>query len=358
MPTMPAQMASLRRVGWINKHDRHPSSLGLVRDKLPQLEERPTVVVVALRLADLRTLPDTLQVFQRNLSLGCPGCLHDLLTDGVVDRPHVACLSAREPFQKPLRFLRAFALERTPDFGIVRTEPLNLRGFVGAGIGIDRDTPSAKIDAQRAGWCVGRRNGAFELDMQEERAITTLDERGTGRCLALEPPLLVVAKHGLKPCACVQERQAQGPVPFPEAENALIVVHRGGLKRRVDFALDLQSGTDMRNGANDQVGRQAKAASDLRIAGMLHLDLVTRMDLAHHIGNEVAGVCKGDKRGVEFGALLWGWRKFAGYRSYAVHRGHYITVNVTYNFGSSPGKALPPLPINRRGIHGLKPNFW
>jgi len=73
MPTMATEMTRLGRVGRINKHDRHARSLGLVGDKLPQLEKRPTVVVVALDLADFRALPDALQILESNLSLGGPG---------------------------------------------------------------------------------------------------------------------------------------------------------------------------------------------------------------------------------------------------------------------------------------------
>jgi len=123
----------------------------------------------------------------------------------------------------------------------------------------------------------------------------------------------------------MQKRQAIRPVPLTKAEDTLIVVNRGGLKRGVGFALDLHGRTDARNGSNDQVGRQAKAAAHFCVAGVLNLHLVARRNLACHVGNEVAGVGKGDKRRVEFSALLWGWRKFAGKRPYGVHRECYIT---------------------------------
>jgi len=165
MPTMTAQMAGLRRVGRVNQHERHTSRLRFVCHKLPQLVERPTVVAVALRLADLRALANTRQIFEGNLPLRGLGRCDNLRTDRVVDRAHMALLSAREPLQKPCGFFRAFALERAPDFGIARTKAVDLRGFVGMGIRIDGHTAPAKINAQCPSRRVGRRSRAFERDM-------------------------------------------------------------------------------------------------------------------------------------------------------------------------------------------------
>jgi hypothetical protein len=119
-------------------------------------------------------MADARQILQGNLPLGRLGCDNELLADPVVDRSHVALFSARQPLQKPLGFgatvwaqgaqrpfFRAFALERAPDFRVVGTEPVDLRGFVEVGIGIDRHTASAEIDTQRASWCVGHRGGAL-----------------------------------------------------------------------------------------------------------------------------------------------------------------------------------------------------
>ena len=350
-PTMPTPMAGLRGISRINQDDRHASRLRLVRHELPQLVKRPTVVMVALSFADFRALSDAIQVLQGNLSLcGCCG-RDELLTDPVVDRSHVTCLSAGEPFQKPFGFFRAFALKRTSDFGIVGTEPLDLCGFVRVLIGIHGHTPSAKINAQRPSWRVGNRGRTFELDMQEERTIASFDQRGTGRGVALKPPFLVVTKRGLKPHAMIEQRQAKGPVPRAEAEDALVIVNRGGLEGRVRSGFDLQCRTHPRNGPNRQVGRQAKAAAHLHVAGMLHFDFVTRMDSTGHVGNEVAGVCKGYKGRIKFGSLLAGWRKFAGYRSYGVHRGPYITYEYhrqksakAMESVSSSGDESPTLP--------------
>ena len=317
---MPTQMAGFRGIGRIDQHDRDARSLRLVGHKLPQLIERPTVVVVALRFADFRPLPDAFEVFEGNLTLGSLSLLDKLFTDRVVNRAHMTCLFAGQPFQKPFGFFRAFALERAPDFRVVGTQTVHLCGFVGPCIGIDRHTPPAKIDTQRARGCLRDRGRTFELDVQEEHAITPLDQRRTRRCVALEPSFLVVAKRGLNPLSAVQERQTEGPIPLAEAEDALIVVNRRGFKRRMGLALDLQCRTDTRNGTNGKVRRQTKAVPHVLIAGMLDLDFVARMDGASHLSDAVARVRKRGKRRVDFSALFLGWHELAGQRSYGVHR--------------------------------------
>jgi len=69
MPTMATPMAGLGCIGRTNEPDRHTSALGFVDHILSQLVERPTVVVVALRLAHLGALSDARQIFQGNLTL-------------------------------------------------------------------------------------------------------------------------------------------------------------------------------------------------------------------------------------------------------------------------------------------------
>lgn len=325
MTTYTTLMTGLRGIGRINEDHRNPSVLGFVRHKLLQLVKAPTLVAVALWLPYTGPLADTRQIFQGNLPLGGLCRLNDPLTDAVVNRAHMALLSAGEPLQKPDGFFRAFALERTPHFGIVGTQVVDLRGVIGRTIGINSDTPSAKINSQCTSGGVGSGDSMFDLDMQEERAITAFDQRGTGQGLALESRLQVVAQRSRKPLSPVEQGQAEGPIPLPKAEDTLIVVNRGGLKRGVGFALDLQGGADTSNRTNGQISRQPKAAPHLSVAGMLDIDLVTRMDGAGDVSNKVAGVGKRLERRIEFGTLLRSRSKFASNRSYAVHKKQNIT---------------------------------
>ena len=146
MTTMATYMARLGRIGRINKHEWHTRRLRFVGHKLPQLVKAPTVVAGAVRLADFGALANARQVFQGKLARGRLCSLDKLLADRVVDRSHMACLSAGQPFQKPRGFFRAFALERTPDFGIAGTQTVDRGRLVHGGIRIHRHAPSAEIN--------------------------------------------------------------------------------------------------------------------------------------------------------------------------------------------------------------------
>jgi hypothetical protein len=62
-------MTRLGRVCWINKDKRDTRRFSLVRHKLPQLVEAPTVVAIPVRLADLRPSSDARQIFEGNLPM-------------------------------------------------------------------------------------------------------------------------------------------------------------------------------------------------------------------------------------------------------------------------------------------------
>src|SRR5215216_3348159 len=171
MTEMVATMTDFRGIGRIDQYQRHTSRFRLVGHKLPQLVEAPTVVRVALRLADLGALPNARQIFEGYLALGGLGLLDKLFTDAMVDRSHMALLPPRQPFQKPFGFLRAFGLERTSDLGIVGTQSVDLGCFIGLCVGINRDPASTKINAKRACGYQGIRNRTFELDVQQESTI-------------------------------------------------------------------------------------------------------------------------------------------------------------------------------------------
>lgn len=350
MAQMVAQMAGFRGVGRIDKDQGHASRFCLIGHKLPQLIEAPTVVGIPVLSAHLRPLPDARQIFEGNLALCRLGLLDKLLTDAVVNCSHMALFFAREPFQKPPGFFRAFALERAPDLGMMGTQLMYRCSFIRRGIGVNSDTASAQVNPQRAYGCRGSRRGVLELDVQHERAITALDQDSTGWRLALESPLLIVAKDGFKPLATVQQCQTKGPIPLTEAKDALVVVNRGGLKSRMDFAFDLERSTHTSDSPDSQIRRQAKLCSHVHVAGMLDLHLVAGMDAACHLGNVVTGIGKGHKSRVEFVALLGGRSEFTGYRAYGIHGGNYITCEHHIQTSAKACKAFPPLPLKRRGF--------
>jgi hypothetical protein len=216
MPTRPTTMTGLGGVGRIDEHDRHTSILRFVRHKLPQLVERPTVVLVALELADLGPLSHAGQVFQRNLSVRGLCRLDKRFADLMVDMAHMAVLSSRQPFQKPFGSQGAFPLESLPDFGIVRPNPLDFEGLIHRGVRIHCHTALSQINPKGASGYLRRRSSPFALHMQEKGAIAALDQRRTRWRLPCKTPCLVGAKRCLKPLTGMQQGQTEGPVPFPQ----------------------------------------------------------------------------------------------------------------------------------------------
>ncbi len=353
MTTGTAAVAGLRCVCWINQHDRHASVLRFISDVLSELVERPTVVLGALGLADPRPLPDAGQIFESNLPVTGRCRLDELLADSVVNRAHMPSLPARQAFQGASGALRPFGLKRAADFTVVAAELLDRSPFIDGRIGIDRDTMPAQIDTQRA--CAGlwTRGHAVKLDMQEERSIAALDQCRAGRRAACQSAFLVVAKDRLQALPTVKQGQTEGPIPFPEAEDALIVVNRCGRKRRMGFGFDFQDRAHPRNRPDGQVGRESEAGTDLVVAGVLDLDLVARMDVAGDVRNDVAAVGKGTERRVKVGALLGSRHQFTSKGPYGFH-----THIITYKGRLKPWKAFPLLALKCPSIRGLKPSFW
>jgi hypothetical protein len=361
---MQADVAHLRRVGRGHEMHHDTSILRLIRHEGTQLVERPTVTAAAFHFCArllVGTRPDTGQILQRYRPRGCQRVGNQVLANLMVGVALKPCFTPRQPYQKlsasapgTSGVFRGFLLQRgtQPTIAIThRRQVLPTPVLVIAGMG---DVGPSQVDAQDIVGLCGGRSSVLDLDMQEEGAIAALDQRGTGGDVLFHPALLSLTQRRFKACAGVQERQTKGPIPCPKAEDALIVVNRGGLKRRVRFALDLERRTDTGNGTNSQIGRQPKAVPDFLITGMLDLYLVAGMEAPCDLGNVVAGVRKGRQRCVKFGALLGGWRQFAGDRVYRVHRGHYVTYVCHIQRSAKAWKVFPPLPLKGRGFQRAK----
>src|SRR5262249_18783925 len=112
---------------------------------------------------------------------------------------------------------------------------------------------------------------------------------------------------------------AECPVPFAEIEDLGIVIDAGGSELGVGLFRDLERGADAGDSSDGQVGREAKGPSNLRIAGVLHLDLVGRMDGPTDFGDSVAGGSECGERGVDLVDLIGSRIEFAADGSYALH---------------------------------------
>src|SRR5271166_2531499 len=174
MTKFTANMAGLTRIPGIDQDHRHTRVLRLVGDERPQPEERPTLLPISLRLADLGALPDAFEVFEH-------------------DGPLVAFLPPRQPFQEPLALPRAFGLGGTPNLGVMRTDSIYLRGFMDRAIAVDGHAATTQIDAECSLGLQGLGGLSGQLDMEEVLPVAALDQGGTGRLLALQKRFL---RHG------------------------------------------------------------------------------------------------------------------------------------------------------------------
>lgn len=304
MIALAANMARLAGVGRIDEYDRHANGQRFVGDELPQLVERPAFLMVAILLSALAALTNAGQVFQGNRSAGFPSKVYQPSADDVVDVGGVFPFAAGQPFQEATRLLRAFALNGSPDFGVVFAEPVYLLSFVDIAVRIDSHAPPSQIDAKdflRLHW-FGR--NAFDLNVQEVASITALDEHCTGGKLALERCLLSFAELGFQTLPRVEQGQGEGPIPFAEGEDALVVINTGRGERRVHLLFDFEGGADTGDSADGQVGRQAELFAERSVGFLLHLDLVGRVDTSGNFGNVIASMGENLQGGVDFHRLF------------------------------------------------------
>ncbi len=304
MAALAATMASLTGVSRIDEYDRHASGQRFVGDELPQLVERPTFLAIAVLLAALGPLANASQFLKCDCPSGPQSEVHETAADDVVDMGGVFPFAAGQPFQEATRLLRAFPLNGSPDFGVVFAEPVYLLSFVDIAIRIDSHASPSQIDAKdfpRLHW-FGR--NAFDLNVQEVASITALDEHGTGGRLPLERCLLSFAELGFQTLPRVEQGQGEGPIPFAEGEDALVVINTGRGERRVHLLFDFEGGADAGNSADGQVGRQAELFAERSVGFLLHLDLVGRVDTSGNFGDAIASMGEDLQGGVDFRRLF------------------------------------------------------
>src|SRR5262249_39669186 len=99
--------ASPTGVAWINEHHKDTRTLGLVRDKLPQLAEAPAVVLAALAFANRRPGADVCQVFQHKRSLRVFGMRHKRFGNRMIHPATEAAFLPGQLLQAPLGGFRA-----------------------------------------------------------------------------------------------------------------------------------------------------------------------------------------------------------------------------------------------------------
>lgn len=107
---MATARAGLAGVGRVNQNNGHPGDVGLVGEKLPQLIERPAMVLSSLRFPHPGPLPNAGQVLKSNRRLSRFGFLDNLLRDAVIDAFSKSSFLAADPPEQLATAFGAFAL--------------------------------------------------------------------------------------------------------------------------------------------------------------------------------------------------------------------------------------------------------
>ncbi len=129
---------------------------GLVFDKVAKLPKSPGMLNLPLFPGNPNTVTDILQVFHNNYVTKLTG-LNNRLRNPVVKVAHPSLLFARQPFQEAFCPLRAFGLQRLPQFRIMLPDvhglpPGKLQAVGGGGKVIDAAINADNVAVFRRKW--------------------------------------------------------------------------------------------------------------------------------------------------------------------------------------------------------------
>ncbi len=147
---LPTGRTGTTRIPRINDVDSDTAQSRLVRDKLLQLPERPTVEGCPLLPSSPDPRPDMRQIFQRYLSLRAFGKHHQLFGDLVIDHGGKAPFFPAQLFELALRGFRAFGLKFGSQTAATVADTQHGLAAVDVPVAIGGDVLHTKINAQRA----------------------------------------------------------------------------------------------------------------------------------------------------------------------------------------------------------------
>ncbi len=286
-------MTDLRSHRRVDELNSDALALGLVRDELLKLSERPaghhTVEVAIPRLG---TGADTFEVLHTD-SPASGRLQNDGFAQVVVLPRYPSPLFPRQPFQDAPCARSAFGLKRrtySPEF------LLDLLKFLSGEILSRRergDVADAEIDTESGAGLRGL-IGVFDNDV-DEPPIALLNNRCGGRSLACETIALELSEDQWDMDTTVDHRERHGLILGAIVKHAGVIVDacRGELRGLVSFVLGrCQSLRDSANSSDDKIGGKAKFFFDILVDQMVNLDVVVRAVLNRHGKNPVAGVRK------------------------------------------------------------------
>ena len=273
----------------------------------------------------VRAISNPFQVFQRDSLSPFLGRLDNVLADPMVHPRLEATFLARKPFEGTARILArrlrariCLRLEGTAY--LMPLQPVGIqrlaakRGFIRQG----SDVFDAQINAQCADCFHRLGSWLFDLDV-EVVSVAFPGQRGPGGIVSGQGLSLEGADLERKPCAAVEQRQADTLLGFNKAEDPGVVISTGRPEDTIPRPDLTQARSHASNSPHRQVGRQAKANAYLGIASLVQGILTTDAMGSPIGGDKVAGIGKRPQGCFDVGGLLVGHQQLAGDGADAVH---------------------------------------
>ncbi len=355
LANMQAVMTGLAGGLGLNQNHWDSCNCSLVVGEHSQLIERPVVMLSALlRPFDYGTLSNSSQVFKRNRGIERFSLIDQLTANGVIQPLLKASLFPREPFQEALCPLRAFGLQRRPDFSEVVANFLDLLTIPGLTCTGVSNGATTQIHPNHFRCFTRWVSGQVNRDLDVVVSVATLDQCCTRRILPSQECELIVANRKRQPHTLIEQGNAYVLVNFPIREDSGIQSDRTWFEL-VHLLCRFQVADDATNCLTSMVRFQSGRCSHLPIGQVMQLRGVANVFTFCNCQYLIASLSKSFQRHVNFLAQLWMDLKLAGYRYGLSHRpilfhpcllSRQEIVNVG---GIEPRKIYAPIPPHLQG---------
>jgi len=275
-------------VAWVNEFDQHTRKLSLVFDKLPELVERPGVVLPPLALANRDAVSYPLEVFKGDTSTAVFSLRNNTLGNHVIDMGSKASLLTRTLLKKSFRCLRIFGLKFTSQLGMALPQPIDLPPRVGFTIGVGGNVHYPQVNAKKLANFAGRR--FFHLaDLVKIKLTVTIYQVGLAITVLKQRELTFASNKGnRKPTSDCPDRDGLR-AEFP-GEDTLVVSNAAvSLEHSQGLPVELVAVSDFRKNSYHNLGSQLKSAADIVIKQVVKVILAKGLGLPGLFADVIGG---------------------------------------------------------------------
>lgn len=337
-----AYRASSAGIPGVNQNDRNTSNSRLVLDFLPEIVERPGVVLSPLSLANSYPFADTLEIFKCNPASGVFRSLHQLFGDAVVHVFGKATFFAAAFLEQAFGRLRAFGLQFRSEPGITVAYPVHLSAGVAIPVAVRGDVLHAEINAEKLSDIFFLRR--FNITGGEQVELPVYVDKIAFTTLAGEKfPLAFSADKGyLLPTTNCPDRDFR--LREIVGQDAIVKCNRA---KRAEypfgFAVNLVGVSDLRNAAHSDLCAEWKFLPNVVVGKFVERKLTEYLVLPCLLADVIAsGVCY-LKRLLEKLRLFWRRKEFH-------FRGQFHGHNYNTSFNTLKGKERAFLPQLKPGV--------